>query len=260
MRLYSDFPAAAAQNLRGVLFDLDDTVLDHGRLAVDTLASLYALSEAGLTLVGVTGRPMSWGQVLLRQWPVHGMVTENGIVGLVRGDRGIEVVERLLPAERLERRARLAALVAEICAEFPELHTTDDSLGRYADISFDIAESTVVPQATIDAATAFAQARGARLVRSSIHLHVCFDEDDKATGTLRFLDRTLGVSHSEALQKFAFVGDSENDAACFNAFAHSFGVANLRGRPTLMPKYRATLPMGKGFSQIAAQLIALRAG
>ena len=38
------------------------------------------------------------------------------------------------------------------------------------------------------------------------------------------------------------------------------GVANLRGRPTVMPKYRATLPMGQGFSQIAAHLIALRAG
>jgi HAD superfamily hydrolase (TIGR01484 family) len=258
MLAFDRFPVAAARGLRGVLFDLDDTVLDHGQLAVDTLASLYNLAAAGLTLVGVTGRPAAWGQVLLRQWPVHGMVTENGIVGLVHQGNRIQVIERLSAAERLERRAHLAQLVRDISAEFPDLQVTDDSLGRYADTSFDIAESTVVAQSTIDAATQFAQARGARVVRSSIHLHVCFDEDDKATGTLRFLQETLGISSSEALHTFAFIGDSENDAACFCAFSHTFGVANLRGRPTLTPRYLAKLPMGRGFSQIAAHILQQR--
>jgi HAD superfamily hydrolase (TIGR01484 family) len=255
---YLEFPRSTAQTLRGLLFDLDDTVLDHGRLATETLETLYELNRAGLHLVGVTGRPAAWGQVLLRQWPIDGMVTENGIVGLVRQHNRVHVIERLTPRERVDRTAQLRALVDQTLEKFPELSVTDDSFGRYADTSFDIAESVVVPEAVIREATAYASSQGARVVRSSIHLHVTFDEDDKATGVLRFLEKTVGISPSEALQTFAFIGDSENDAACFSAFRHSFGVANLRGRPTLTPRYLATLAMGRGFVQIARHVLQLR--
>ena len=67
MKPASQFPATAARGLAGVLFDLDDTVLDRGRLSVGALTALYRLAEAGLILVGVTGRPAGWGQVLARQ-------------------------------------------------------------------------------------------------------------------------------------------------------------------------------------------------
>jgi hypothetical protein len=33
--------------LRGLLFDLDDTLLDHGRLLPEALGALYRLHEAG---------------------------------------------------------------------------------------------------------------------------------------------------------------------------------------------------------------------
>jgi hypothetical protein len=73
----SSLPPEGARALLGVCFDLDDTLLDDGRLAVGALDALYRLSGAGLILLGATGRPAAWGQVLTRQWPVSGMVTSR---------------------------------------------------------------------------------------------------------------------------------------------------------------------------------------
>lgn len=254
----SAFPVQAAESLRGVLFDLDDTLLDAGRLTVQALTSLYRLHDAGLILVGVTGRPASWGQVLARQWPVSGMVTENGIIVLAKQGRRIVVIDRASAAERAERAQRLALLVAELRERFRELVPSDDVSGRLADFSFDIAESVQVDAAVVRAAAQLARERGARVVQSSIQLHVSFDGDDKASGAIRFLRLLHGVDATAARHRFAFIGDSENDAPCFAAFEHSFGVANLRGRPSLLPRYRASQPTAAGFAEITAALLAGR--
>lgn len=246
------------RTLLGVCFDLDDTLLDDGRLTVAALDALYRLDQAGLILIGATGRPASWGQVLARQWPVSGMVTENGIITLVPRQGRIHVLDRVSPAERNERRAAVAALVAELRQAFPELEPSDDVIGRLADYSFDIGESRVVPRETVQAASELARQRGARVVESSIQLHVSYDGDDKASGIMRLLRIEHGIDATLATYRFAFVGDSENDASCFAAFHHSFGVANLRGRPSLWPRYRAAAAKGAGFVQIADALLAAR--
>jgi hydroxymethylpyrimidine pyrophosphatase-like HAD family hydrolase len=243
--------------LLGVCFDLDDTLLDDGRLTVGALDALYRLEAAGLILVGATGRPAAWGQVLARQWPVAGMVTENGIITLVKRNGRIETLDRVTPSERSERRQRLAALVAQVRERF-ELEPSDDVMGRVADYSFDIAESRVVEPVVVRAATDFAREHGARVVQSSIQLHLSFDADDKASGVVRFLCLVHGIDATAATFRFAFIGDSENDASCFAAFHHSFGVANLRGRPSLWPRYRASAAKSAGFIEITNALLAAR--
>lgn len=249
-----------ARSLLGVLFDLDDTVLDGGRLTLAALEALYRLHEAGLILVGVTGRPAAWGQVLARQWPVSGMVTENGIIALVRRENRVVVLDRATEPERRERTQRIAILVNELRSRFPELEPSDDVAGRLADYSFDIAESKLVPDEVVRAAATFAKERGARVVRSSIQLHVSYDVDDKASGVMRFLRQVHGVEPTAAMFRFAFVGDSENDGPCFAAFHHSFGVANLSGRSSILPRYRATQNAGAGFAEIARALLGARQG
>lgn len=241
-----------------MLFDLDDTVLDAGRLTREALGSLYELHEAGLILAGVTGRPASWGQVLTRQWPVSGMITENGIIALTKEANRIRVLDRASPEERRARRERLDELVDDLRHQFPDLIPSDDVAGRLADFSFDIAESRVVDPLIVRAASEVARSRGARVVQSSIQLHVSYDADDKASGAVRFLAQIHGVDATTARFRFAFVGDSENDGSCFAAFEHSFGVANLRGRPSLLPRYRAQAPTALGFAEIASALLASR--
>jgi HAD superfamily hydrolase (TIGR01484 family) len=254
----ASFPAATARRLAGVLFDLDDTVLDRGRLSEGALSALYRLAESGLLLVGVTGRPAGWGQVLVRQWPVAGMVTENGIIALVQRQHRVHLLDRLSGAEREQRRSQLLQLVTELRERFVELEPSDDIAGRFSDYSFDIAESRQVDAAVVRAASDYARERGARVVRSSIHLHISYDPDDKASGALRFLHTEHGIDPTAARYRFAFVGDSENDAPCFGGFEHTFGVANLRGRASVMPRYIASKPMGAGFAEIADILLAGR--
>lgn len=260
MKPPSALSPADAQALRGVCFDLDDTLLDHGRLTVAALDALYRLRDAGLILIGATGRPAAWGQALARQWPVAGMVTENGIIALVQRNGRVELLDRVGADERRARREQVAALVSEVRTHFPELEPSDDVMGRIADYSFDIAESHAVPEQTVLAVADLARERGARVVRSSIQLHVSFDSDDKASGVVRLLALEHGIDPSAATWRVAFVGDSENDASCFAAFHHSFGVANLAGRPSLLPRYRARAPRSAGFVEIADVLLAARRG
>lgn len=256
MRPVAALPGDVARSLRGVLFDIDDTVLDHGRLAPPTLQAMYALQAQGLLLVGVTGRPVAWGQALLRQWPVAGMVTENGALALRIVERRVVVMDRLGVEERGRRRQRLLQLSHDVSSQFAQLRPSDDVLGRQADYTFDIGEAVKVPADTIAQAAAFARSRGARVTRSSIHLHLSYDLDDKATGTLRFLREALGLDPTACLSQFAFIGDSENDSACFNAFHTTVGVANLRGRPSIVPRFITKSAMGAGFVEFAQQLLA----
>jgi len=235
-------------------------LLDHGRLTVAALDALYRLHADGLILIGATGRPAAWGQVVARQWPVAGVVTENGIIALVRRSGRVELLDRLDPDARRTRSEQLAALVRELRATFPELEPSDDVMGRVADYSFDIAEARTVPEQTVLAAAELARERGARVVRSSIQLHVSYDSDDKASGVVRLLAMEQGLDPTAATWQVAFIGDSENDASCFAAFHHSFGVANLVGRPSLLPRYRASAARSAGFVEITDALLAARHG
>ena len=80
MKPLSSLARDEARALRGVLFDLDDTVLSHGLLTREAFGAINDLHDAGLLLVAVTGRPSGWGEDVARQWPIDGAVTENGAV------------------------------------------------------------------------------------------------------------------------------------------------------------------------------------
>jgi hydroxymethylpyrimidine pyrophosphatase-like HAD family hydrolase len=102
---------------------------------------------------------------------------------------------------------------------------------------------------------------GARYLRSSVHLHATLDADDKASGAVRFCVRELGEDAGAAVVRFAFIGDSWNDASCFAAFRTTFGVANVRAsvpRLSVPPRFVAAAAMGEGFAEIAAEILRKR--
>src|SRR5690606_52511 len=103
---------------------------------------------------------------------------------------------------------------------------------------------------TIQAAQEFAHRAGARTTRSSVHLHYTFERADKATGALGYLCRT-GGDPTRGRQRFAFIGDSDNDAAAFAAFSHSVGVSNLRGHFSIPPRYLTERSTSRGFVEFA---------
>jgi HAD superfamily hydrolase (TIGR01484 family) len=256
MKPLVELTAEEAGRLRGLLFDLDDTLLTHGVLTRAAFDALWRLHDAGLKLVAVTGRPSGWGEVIARQWPIEGCVTENGAIHHVREKAGVARRDGCDEGERRARRVRLARLVEQVRAAVPEARTTDDLELRRSDVAWDIGERQRLPDDRVAAAVRVIEAAGARWSRSSVHLHATYDTDDKASGALRFCARELGEEPGSAVVRFAFVGDSGNDAPCFAAFWTTFGVANVRA--SVPPRYVATEEMGEGFAQIAEAILARR--
>jgi HAD superfamily hydrolase (TIGR01484 family) len=273
LRPLSDLPAEAAQRLSGVIFDLDDTLLDHGALTEAAYASLFTLRRAGLRLIACTGRPAGWGEVIARLWPLDAAVAENGAIAFVREESApaarISVVSapdgttgaRQSREEQRARRSTLLGLALELVSRFPDAALADDNDLRVTDVTIDIGEHRCVRAEDVRAMRAIAAGRGVRTLQSSVHLHLTTEAADKASGSIHVLCERFGEDATRARATYAFVGDSGNDAAPFAAFAVTFGVANVRphlGKLSIPPRYISAEPMGRGFAAIAARLTALR--
>src|SRR5450432_2138074 len=151
----------APLRLRGLLFDLDDTLLDHAKLTEAAYSSLFRLREAGFESYAVTGRPAGWAAVIARQWPIDGAVAENGAIAFVADQRGLHTLDPQGGPERLRRQTALAELVLQVRAEFPALVPADDVPLRRTDFAFYIGEQERVPKERVEQVRAFAEARGA---------------------------------------------------------------------------------------------------
>jgi HAD superfamily hydrolase (TIGR01484 family) len=247
---------ADVAGLAGVIFDLDDTLLDHGRLSEGAYSALFRLKEAGLRLVGATGRPFGWIELLARQWPVDAMLAENGSAAVARTRSG-ELCTHI--AGRGDR-TDLMRLAERLVKQFPSAAITGDNAARVADVTIDIGEARRVPQEDVCAMLDIARAAGVATVTSSVHLHLAHETPDKAAGAVRLLRAAFGEDATAALRRHAFIGDSGNDATAFAAFRLTFGVANVRASArslTVRPRYVAPSPMGRGFVEIAERLLAL---
>ena len=182
-------------------------------------------------------------------------------------DEGLEVIE-CTSAEAAElvvasAGPELKALITEVAEAVPEAKLTDDVAGRRSDITWDIGEHQYLAMDRVDRIVAIILHAGARTTRSSVHVHATFDVDDKASGAISFLAGAFGEDAGSAVSRYAFIGDSGNDAACFGGFAVTFGVANVKAslrRIAVPPRYVASLSMGEGFAEVATTLLSLRAG
>jgi HAD superfamily hydrolase (TIGR01484 family) len=261
MKPLAALPTPVARGLVGLLFDLDDTVLTHGVLTREAYEAIWNLHAAGLRLVAVTGRPSGWGEVIARQWPIDGAVTENGAVHVVREGKAVRVLVDGTEAEVAERRARLEALVRAIAQAMPDVRLADDNHARRSDVTWDIGENERLEPTAIAELTSRVLAAGARTTRSSVHLHATFERDDKASGAMRFVHARFGDDVGSAIHRWGFAGDSGNDAACFAAFATTFGVANVHAyvrSMTVPPRWIAPSDRGAGFAEIAKALVDAR--
>lgn len=255
-----------ARCLQGLIFDLDDTLLDHGALTEAAYSALFRMRKVGLRLVACTGRPAGWSDVLLRQWPIDAAVAENGAVALVKvpNENGVSRIERLFPTNIETTRAErdeLLGIARSFIDRFPDAAFADDNAARWTDVAIDIGEHRKVGAETIAIMRAEAKAQGVSTFVSSVHLHLSFNASDKASGTLRLLETRFGESRELACIQNAFVGDSGNDASAFSAFQTTIGVANVMKYLSSLPdppKFITEKLMGSGFAELASRLVALR--
>ena len=254
--------ADIARGLVGVFCDVDDTLTWEGRLVPEAFVALDRLRRSGLRVVPVTGRPAGWVDHFARMWPVDGVVGENGGLWFWMGDDGLQ--RRFLQSaqERLENRARLETVAAQILREVPGTALASDQPYRALDVAIDFCEDVEpLDDASIDAIVRGFKQAGATCKVSSIHVNGWFGDFDKHVGCTRLVAERWDEDLEATAERWLYVGDSANDEPMFEAFPYAAGVANVRAflpRMESWPRWIAEGSGGHGFAEIAERVLTLR--
>lgn len=242
-----------------VLTDIDDTLTDEGLLGPEAYEALWKLHQAGIRVIPITGRPAGWCEMIARQWPVAGVVGENGGFYFRYHNKKMHRHFAIDEKTRFANRQKLNDLEKRIPSEVPGCDIASDQFCRLMDLAIDFCEDVPpLPQEKILQIQKIFLNEGAQAKISSIHVNGWFGQYDKLTMSLEFLQREFQISKNDALEKVVFTGDSPNDEPMFAYFPNSIGVANVshfRTQMKSLPKYIAQNKGGLGFAEIAAQIL-----
>ncbi len=262
MRRFEQFRPETGVDIRGVLFDIDDTITTRGKLTPEAYGAIGRLKNTGLLVVAITGRPAGWCDQIARLWPVDGVIGENGAFYFYHDDTANKIVKRYLCDDptRAANRKRIAEVAAVILREVPGSALASDQAYREADIAIDFCED--VPRlaasdiARIESLMVF---HGLTAKVSSIHVNGWLGDYDKLSTTRLMFDEVFNIDLDTEKSGFVFVGDSPNDQPMFAFFPHAVGVANVReftDRLSTPPAYVTEAPHGAGFVEVAERLLA----
>lgn len=241
--------------VRFLLTDIDDTITTDGRLLPETYQSIWALHEAGIKVITVTGGSAGWCEHIVRAWPVEAAIGESGaFVMRTVGNRVALDYWDNETRQRERQEAHLATILPMLGDRFRLAH---DQRFRLADVAIDIVG---YPRAEVDELAGRIRALGAVAAISSVHINTWIGDYDKRTMSERVL-RQLGLDDEQLREEVCFSGDSRNDAPMFSFFSKTFGVANVL--PVLddlpkRPRWISASPAGRGFVEIADRLLAAR--
>ncbi len=254
---------ATLRSVDFLLFDVDETFTTHGTLMAETYATLFALRDAGITAIPVTGRPSGWGNVMLSTWPIRACVTENGGVISWKDAQGI-ARQRVIHQEHrgpgyIEK---LRAFGDAIARRYPQVRVSADQPYRLTDLAIDYAEqSHGVSESTVAEIVAAMRAEGYQTAVSSIHIHAYSPSNEKADGVYPLMQVAFDMDRDAVHACAAFIGDSPNDASLFASIPVSVGVANVRAsleKIATPPAWLCDAECGAGFVEFANALIAAR--
>jgi len=250
-----------ARGVRGVLFDIDDTLTTHGKLTAEAYGALERLKRAGKVLVAVTGRPAGWCDHIARMWPVDAVVGENGAFYFWY-DAPAGRLERRYhdsAAVRAERRAQLEEIAQRVIDAVPGCALAADQAYRETDLAIDYCEDVpALPLAAAERIAARMREAGLTAKISSIHVNGWFGGYDKLTMCRTLLAERFGGDLDCVNRAWVYVGDSPNDAPMFACFENSVGVANVARFADALaaaPKFVTPAAAGAGFAELAAHLL-----
>jgi len=273
MKPIAEMSGAEAAGINYILMDIDDTLTRDGKLLASSYTALWKLKEAGLKVIPVTGRPAGWCDLIAREWPVDGVVGENGALAFWEEPHP-EVKQEAGAIGRPSTPVRLPVLKAEYhpnavkndhpvlekikkraLTEFPELRPAKDQFSRLFDIALDFAEEDpVLPLSAAQRVKAIAEEEGAIAKISSIHVNIWMGNYDKLSMAERFLAHRFGWISGAEDNKVIFVGDSPNDEPMFKRFPLACAVANIHRYKEFLnhfPAFVAFKECGEGFAEIA---------
>lgn len=242
-----------------VLTDIDDTLTDHGQLKSEAYEALWKLKEKGIKIIPITGRPAGWCEMIARFWPVEAIVGENGGFYFRYHNKKMHRTFFFSENEMKKNREKLNLIEHEVLSKVPGCAIASDQFCRLMDLAVDFCEDVpALPKSSVDQIVKIFNTHGAQAKVSSIHVNGWFGSYDKLHMSLRLLKEEFGLDEEAIQKQCAFCGDSPNDEPMFQYFPSSFGVANIKNFLTDLknpPKYLAPSEGGRGFSEIARQLL-----
>jgi len=245
--------------IRGLLFDIDDTLTTHGKLTAAAYAAVERLKAAGRIVVPITGRPAGWCDQIARFWPVDAVVGENGAFYFWHESRKLQRRYHDPDHVRAQKRAQLHAIAQRILREVPGCAIASDQPYRETDLAIDFCEDVPpLPLSAAEQIAALMRESGLTAKISSIHVNGWFGSYDKLSMTRELFAERFGVDLDASQSEFCFAGDSPNDAPMFAHFENSVGVANvLRFSASLpaAPRYVTRGESGAGFAELIDHLL-----
>jgi len=247
------------RRIRGLLFDIDETLTTDGRLTAEAYVAMERLRRSGRFAVPITGRPAGWCDHIARMWPVDAVVGENGAFYFSYSDG--KLLKRYQDDDRTRagKRARLGAIGERILAQVPGCALASDQAYRETDLAIDFCEDVpALPLETAGRIAALMREAGLTAKISSIHVNGWFGEYDKLATARQLFAELFSMNLDSANAELAFVGDSPNDAPMFAHFDNSVGVANVarfEGSLEAEPKYLTRGFAGAGFAELVAHLL-----
>lgn len=264
MQPLNQLDPSKASAISTVLCDIDDTITTEGMLTARAYQAMEDLSEAGIRVIPITGRPAGWCDHIARMWPVFAVVGENGAF-YMRYDRHLNKMFQHFWASaevRQTNRQKLDALADRILQAIPGCALASDQPYRIADLAVDFCEDVApLEEEAIDQIVELFVQAGAQAKVSSIHVNGWFGNYDKLTMTKTLFERELPETLSSLQHNVLFIGDSANDAPMFEHFAMSVGVANVKAqihRIQTPPGFVCQNHSGDGFVEMARYLLNAR--
>lgn len=257
MRPITEFSAQEAKNIRYVLMDIDDTITTDGKLPSSAYSALWDAYDAGLIVVPITGRPAGWCDLIARQWPVNGVVGENGALVFWEKDGRIFRIfdENALP----NTHSTLQNIKERVLREVPLTRIAGDQFARMFDVAIDFAEEEPrLPLESAQKIQEICEEMGAIAKISSIHVNTWMGKYDKLSMATRFLAEHYDY---ESPEQVLFFGDSPNDEPMFTHFPVSVGVANVSEYAHLMkhlPAFITSHRGGEGFVEGIEKFLSYR--
>lgn len=261
MRALSEFSLQARRKIKVVLTDIDDTLTDEGRLPAIAYDALERLQKAGFIVAPITGRPAGWCDLIARQWPVDGVVGENGAFYFRYTDKTKTLTRRYAksPDERALDKRNIVQIRDAVLAEVPGAAVASDQAYREADLAIDFCEDVpALKKADVQRIVDVFHRFGATAKVSSIHVNGWFGGYDKLSTTRLFLKECFDIDVERDKDAVVFSGDSPNDAPMFGFFPASVGVANVldfRDELAHTPAYVTHGRAARGFAELAEALI-----
>ena len=244
------------RGIRAVLVDIDDTLTTHGKLTAPAYAALERLAAAGKRVVPVTGRPAGWCDHIARMWPVDAVVGENGAFYFWFDGQRLHKRFADDEATRRQNRGRLQAIGERILREVPGTALASDQSYRETDLAIDYCEDVpALPLAEAERVAGLMRLAGLTARVSSIHVNGWFGDYDKLAMARALFTERFAMDLDRDNAAFVYAGDSPNDAAMFDFFQHSVGVANVRRFPALRPHFVTAREAGDGFAELAEHLL-----